>query len=260
MNREPLDIVPLWLFFAAVIAFTSLALEGGYRLGRWRQARNEDEKVAPIGAMVGFVLALFAFMLAFTFGMAASRFDSRRQAVLEEANAVGTAYLRTQILHEPQRSESARLLREYVNVRAHGIQEGKLEETIARSLEIQKQLWLEATKEAKDHPGPIASLYIQSLNQMIEMHAKRVQIGMRSRIPITIWLGLFALALLAMSSVGYQAGLSPTRRSPAMLGLLLAFASVFFLIADLDRPFEGYLAVSQQAMADLQNTMNSSKP
>ena len=262
MNREPLDVVPLWLLFVAVLVFTGLALEGGYRLGRWRHARTDDEKPTPVGAMVGFILALFAFMLAFTFGMAANRFEARRQAVLEEANAVGTTYLRSELLREPQRSESARLLREYVDLRVHGIQEGKLQETVARSQEIQQQLWVEAIKaaESKDNPAPITSLYIQSLNQMIDMHAKRVQIGMRSRIPMSIWVGLFSLALLAMASVGYQAGLSPTRRSPAMIGLLLAFVGVFFLIADLDRPFEGYLAVSQEAMIDVQKSMKTTNP
>ena len=260
MSKEPLDVVPIWLLFVAVCAFTGLALEGGYRLGKWRHARSEEEKATPVGAMVGSILALFAFMLAFTFGMAGTRFEARRQAVLDEANAIGTTYLRTRLLREPQRSESARLLREYVDVRVRGIREGKVEEAIARSQELQEQLWVEATKAAESNPGPITSLYIQSLNQMIDLHAKRVQIGLRSRIPFTIWVGLFAIALLAMASVGYQAGLSPTRRSPAMLGLVLAFAGVLFLIADLDRPGEGFLTASQEAMLDLQQTMNAAKP
>src|SRR6478735_3328306 len=104
-------------------AFTGLALEGGYRLGRWRHARAEGEKEAPVGAMVGSILALFAFMLAFTFGLAASRFEARRQVVVAEANSIGTTYLRAQLLrNEQQRNESARLLREYVDVRVGGVQ------------------------------------------------------------------------------------------------------------------------------------------
>lgn len=260
MNNEPLDFVPIWLLFVVTCVVTGLALEGGYRLGKWRHSRTEEEKVAPVGAMVGSILALFAFLLAFTFGMAGTRFEARRQAVVEEANAVGTTYLRTRLLREPQKSESARLLREYVDVRVRGIREGKLEEVVARSEELQQQLWVEAVRAAEGTPNPITSLYVQSLNQMIDSHARRVQIGIRSRIPMSIWAGLFGLALLAMSSVGYQAGLSPTRRSPAMLGLVLAFSGVLFLIADLDRPQEGFLTVSQEAMADLQRMMNAAKP
>ena len=91
------------------------------------------------------------------------------------------------------------------------------------------------------------------------MHAVRLQAGTRSRIPLIIWLGLFALAILSMASVGYQSGISATRRSPAMLVLVLAFAGVLVLIADLDRPREGFLKVSQQAMTDVQKMMNSEK-
>lgn len=77
---------------------------------------------------------------------------------------------------------------------------------------------------------------------------------------MSIWVGLFALSVLAMASVGYQDGLSATRRSPAMLGLVLAFSGVLFLIADLDRPGEGFLTVNQQAMVDVQKSMATGKP
>lgn len=258
MNREPLDVVPIGLLFVALCVFMGLALEGGYRLGRWRLARTQDEKVTPIGAMVGSILALFAFMLAFTFGMAGSRFEARRQAVLDEANAIGTTYLRAQLLREPQKGESAKHLREYVDVRVRGVQNSNVEEAIDRSEAIQQQLWAEAIKAAEADRSPVTALYIQALNQMIDLHAKRVQIGLRSRIPFSIWMGLFAIAFLAMASVGYQAGLSPTQRSPAMLAMVLAFAGVLVLIAALDRPHERFLVVSQEAMTDLQATMNAS--
>jgi len=260
MNQEPLDVVPLWLLFLLVCLLTGSALEGGYRLGSWRHARTKEEKETPVGAMVGSMLALFAFLLAFTFGMAGSRFEDRRQVVLEEANAIGTTYLRTRLLPEPQRGESTRLLREYVDVRVRGVREGSVQEMITRSEEIHERLWVEATTAAERNPTPITALYVQSLNQMIDLHAVRVQVGLRNRIPGIIWTGLFALALLGMTAVGYQSGLSATRRSPAMAGLVLAFAGVLLLIADLDRVHQGQLRVSQQALIDLQTAMNAPKP
>jgi hypothetical protein len=105
----------------------------------------------------------------------------------------------------------------------------------------------------------MTSLFIQSLNEMIDLHAKRVQVAARSRIPLSIWVGLFTLALLGMAAVGYQSGLAATRRSPAMLGLVLAFAGVLYLIADLDRGQEGFLVVSQQALIDVQKSMQESR-
>jgi hypothetical protein len=92
---------------------------------------------------------------------------------------------------------------------------------------------------------------------MIDVHAKRLLVGVRSRIPITIWFGLYSLAFLSIACVGYQAGLSATRHSPAMAALVLAFAGVLFLIADLDRPGEGLLTTNQQAMLDLQKSMRA---
>lgn len=106
----------------------------------------------------------------------------------------------------------------------------------------------------------MTGLFIQSLNDVIDLHAKRLFVGVRSRIPTVIWAALFALALLGMASMGYQAGISATRRTPAMLLLSLSFAGVLFLVVDLDRPQEGFLTVSQQAMIDLQKTMKSAQP
>jgi hypothetical protein len=263
VNREPLDSVPLWVLFLAACTLTGLALEGGYRLGKWRHARAPEEKEASVGEMVGSMLALLAFLLGFTFGLAASRWESRREAVLEEANAIGTTYLRTQLLPEPQRAETARLLRDYVDTRLLDMRQGTASEmianAIARSEELHEQLWSQAVAAAQKSPTPITGLFIQSLNETIDMHAKRMMVGTRGRIPISIWAGLFGLAMLGLAGVGYHAGLSTTRRSPAMFAMVLAFAGVIFLIADLDRPYEGFLTVTQQPLMDLQRSMGQGK-
>jgi len=174
MHTEPLDRVPLWALFVLICALSWAALESGYRLGKWRHARTAEEKETPVGAMVGTILGLLAFMLAFTFGLAASRFEARRQVVLEEANAIGTAYLRTQLLPEPQRGESGRLLRQYVDARLLATEEGRMAEAIARSGSCTGCSGRGAVTAAERQPGPITGLYIQSLNEMIDLHAKRI--------------------------------------------------------------------------------------
>jgi hypothetical protein len=93
-----IDIFPLWGLFAATVVAVLLSLEGGFRLGRWRHQRSEQEKEVSVSAMVGATLGLLAFLLAFTFGMVASRFEVRRQVLLDEVNAIGTAYLRAALL------------------------------------------------------------------------------------------------------------------------------------------------------------------
>jgi hypothetical protein len=251
------DVLPLWAVFLVQLAGGWVVLEAGYRAGRWRHERTAEEKDAPVGAMVAAILGLVAFMLAFTFGLAAARFDAKRQTVLEEANAIGTTYLRTQLLPEPQKSETAKLLRDYVDVRVRAVQEGNIAEAITQSEKLQELIWQQAVAAAdKDHGSIMTGLFVQSLNEMIDVHAKRLLAGVRGRIPLTLWYVLFALAGLGICAMGYQAGLSATRRSPAMMALVVAFAGVLFLIVDLDRGREGFLTVDQTAMTDLQRSMH----
>src|SRR5262252_1083210 len=122
-NTGPLDVLPLWALFIVLLFIVLLSVEFGYRLGKYRRSRHEQEKEAPLGTMVGATLGLLAFILAFTFGLAAARFDARRQALLDEANAIGTTYLRAGML--PEQGEQIRgLLRDYVRTRLEAVQSG----------------------------------------------------------------------------------------------------------------------------------------
>jgi len=259
-SNGPLDAFPLWGLFVVILLIVLLSVECGYRLGRYRRSRHEEEKEAPLGTMVGATLGLLAFILAFTFGLAAARFDTRRQVLLDEANAIGTTYLRAGML--PEQGEQIRaLLRDYVTTRLDAVQSGNIAEGIRRSDNIQQQLWAEAENVGKKNSNSIVvGLFVQSLNELIDIHAKRVQVGLRSRIPGAIWLGLFAVAILSLATMGYHAGLSGTRRSLAVFAVAFTFSVVIELIADLDRPQEGVLRVSQQALLDVQRSMNVPSP
>jgi hypothetical protein len=261
MITAPLDVIPLWALFLAIGVFLGLAMEGGYRLGKWRRSLISDEKEQPVGAMVASILGLVALVLGFTFSLAASRFDARRNAVLEEANAIGTTFLRAGLLPEPERSEVARLLREYVDVRIATADAQRAQQSLSRAETLHVQLWAQATSAAQKDSGSIMTgVFIQSLNDVIDLHAMRVHVGLRSRIPLVLWFGLYGLAMLGMASVGYQAALTGTRRSPAMIGLVLTFAVVLLLIADLDRGQEGLLRISQQPLIDLQKSISAPPP
>jgi len=251
-----LDLLPIWGVFLATVAVVLLAVEGGFRLGQYRRRRSEQEDKPPVGEMVAATLALLAFMLAFTFGLAASRFDVRRGLVIDEANAIGTTYLRAGLLPEPHRSDVRSLLREYVDVRLEAVQPGKLSRSIGRSEELHARLWAHAVAVGEKNPGSIVvGLFIASLNEVIDLHAKRLALGVRNRIPGTIWAALSFVTIIGTSVMGYHAGLAGSGRSLALLALVLAFSAVVTLIADLDRPQEGLLRVSQQTMIDLQKTL-----
>jgi len=256
----PLDALPLWGFFVAVLLLVLISVEAGYRLGQYRRSRSEKELEAPIGAMVGATLGLLAFLLAFTFGAAADRFDKRKQVLLDEANAIGTAYLRAGMLPD-RRQEVRALLREYVDTRLQAVQTGKIADGIRRSEQLQDQLWAQAVFLGERSPASIVvGLFVQSLNEVIDIHAKRVTVAVRNRIPGAIWLALLSVAVIALAAMGYHVGIAGASRSLAQVAVALTFSVVIGLIADLDRPQEGTLTVSQQALVDLRQSMQAPRP
>jgi hypothetical protein len=259
MNTDLFLRLPLWGLFIVTVFIVLISIEGGLRLGRRRRRLTEHENEGAVGSVVGATLGLLAFLLAFTFGLAASRFDTRRHLLLDEVNTIRTTALQARLLLEPVSSELSKLLGEYVNVRAALAENpALLEQAIEESTELHGKLWSHAVVLAHDNPSSeIVSLFISSLSEMIELHTQRVVIGARYRIPLTIWLALYAVAFLTMAAVGYQFGLSGAGSLQINLVLALTFSGVIWLVADLDRGAEGFLKVSQQPMLELQQELNA---
>jgi hypothetical protein len=254
------DALPLWALYIITAAIVLLSAEAGWRLGNYRRQRAGHEKDAPVGAAVGSMLGLLAFLLAFTFGMAASRFDTRKQLVLQEANAIGTAYLRAEMLPEPERGETRNLLRQYATLRVGGVTSLMTPEVVAKVGALHDRLWAEAVAAAEKNPGSIlGGLFVQSLNEVIDLDETRVTAG-RNRIPDSIWVVLYIVTILTMAALGYQFGLTGERSWVVTILLALVFTAAMFLIADLDRPQAGLLRVSQQPMIDLINKIGAPVP
>ena len=252
---DSLPIVGVFIAFAIVALITS---EGGYRLGHWWQQRTPEEKEGPTNMIVGSLLALMAFLLAITMGMASDRFDTRRRLVLAEANSVGTTYLRAGYLPEPASSEIRDLLREYVPLRIVTNDLADVRVRMARSAEIQAKLWSIAEGLARATPeSDVLALFIGSLNETIDLHETRVIAGLYARVPETILILLLLGSMLTLGMVGYNAGLTG-RRSPLTAVVLIAvLGAVITLVVDLDRPREGFLTVSQQPLIDLQEQIET---
>lgn len=247
------DSVPLWLFFIAFAILVAVSIESGYRIGRYRSRHTKEEREAPVGAIVGAALGLLGFILAFTFGLAASRFDARRQIVVKESNAIGTTYLRAGLLPEESVTSIRALLEQYTDARIEVTKTKDVDVLMARSEELHEKLWREGERVGKQHPNSIVvGLFLESLNETIDVHAERVLIAVRNRLPLAIWVALLFVTVITMGGVGYHEGLSKSQRSPAILVLVLSFSLIMTLIADLDRPQDGYLRVSQEAMLELQ--------
>ncbi|MHC4205753.1 MAG: bestrophin-like domain [Planctomycetota bacterium] len=248
---------PIWGIFLFTLVILFAAFEGGFLLGRHRCKRSDKEKDSLVTPMVTATLGLLAFMLAFTFGVAATHFSTRRKLVLEEANAIRSAYVMAGMLAEVPRSESRKLLHEYVDIRLKDFQ--SLEEVrgvVKQSNEIQDQLWAIAMMgEAKSTGTSSSWLYVQSLCDMFNVQAKRLSFGAHRRVQTSIWIVLYWLAILGMAAMGYRAGLVGGRGFFAYFVLVVTFSMVIVLIYDLDRPKQSFFKVSQQALMELQQRM-----
>jgi Na+/proline symporter len=258
MTNQPLDFVPMWaMYFLTVLAMLA-TMEAGYRLNRAMRRKSPDKTDVGLGGMVGASLGLLAFLLAFIVGFGANIHTERRHLVVDEANAIGTTYLRAGYLDEPYRTEARDLLREYTDLRLAAYGGTPPATVISRSEQIHNKLWASAEKIAVESPLPTTSLYLSALNEVIDRHAERVAVGVDIRIPPSVILGLYVVALFATFLVGMQSGDGEKRNYVAHVVLVLILSVVFLLIVDLDRAQEGLLQVNQQAMFDLQRQLNAS--
>lgn len=259
--QQIIDSLPIGVVFIAFAILALTVVEVGYRYGYWWQERTQDEKEGPTGMIVGSLLALMAFLLAVAMGMASDRFETRRGLVLAEANSIGTTYLRAGYLPEPASNEIRDLLREYVPLRIATDDLADVRVRIARSVEIQEKLWSVAEELARATPeSDVLALFIDSLNETIDLNETRVTAGIYARVPETIIVLLFCGSMLTLGMVGYNAGLIQ-RRSPLTTIVLIALlGAVVTLVVDLDRPRDGFLKVSQQPLIDLQEQVGALPP
>jgi hypothetical protein len=259
--QQLIDSMSIVGFFVAFTIVALITIEAGYRLGHWWQTRTSDEKEGPTTMIVGSLLALMAFLLAITMGMASDRFDTRRHLVLAEANAVGTLYLRAGYLPEPASRKIRDLLRAYAPLRIVTNDLADVRVRMARSVEIHAKLWSITEELARTTPdSDVLALFIASLNEVIDLHGTRVTAGLYARVPETILILLLLGSLLTLAMVGYNAGLT-LRRSPLAAGVLIAvLGAVITLVVDLDRPRDGFLEVSQQPIIDLLQQIGQPPP
>ena len=257
-----IDFLPVWVLFILTISVVMAAVETGYRLGgSVRKNKAEPEKESSVSTISGIILGLQAFMLAFTFGIVSDRYDAKKALIREEANAIRTAFKRSDFLPEPGQTTTKTLLQEYVDKRiaARDTQDVEaVRSSLGEYLQIQQQLWDIAVANGKlDLNSDIGALYIESLNEIENLHASRVIIGLNVRIPTGMWVVLISLLILGMLGVGYHTSIAESRRSRATPVLALSFSLVIALIAALDHPGDNLVPVSQQPLVDLLSEMRS---
>jgi UDP-N-acetylmuramyl pentapeptide phosphotransferase/UDP-N-acetylglucosamine-1-phosphate transferase len=257
-----LDKFPIWAVYLATVAAVLVAAEIGFRIGIWLKQRHPSSEGTPMtGAVVGGMLGLMAFLLAFAIGIVIGQHNGRKEMVVVEANAVGTAYLRAGFLDEPDRTSVRDLLREYVEVRlAAAADPALLESTVTRSEQIHGELW--SIVEDNVHQGresDIMALFAESINEVIDVHSLR-RAAIELRLPRAVGMVLFIATVLSFLLVGVASS-SDRKRDPfTILLFALALVAVLMIVVDLDRPQQGLLTVSQAELSALLQQMTAPAP
>jgi hypothetical protein len=251
-----------WLLFFFSLALFLLVLKVGNRFGK-RDKDNVDELTKSwLVTIDGVILGMLGLLLAFSFGMAQQRFDTRKRLVIDEANAIGTTYLRSQWLPEPRRTEISKLLRQYVDLRLSadlltGIDENMFQQRVAQSDRLQDQLWSHAIDIAKaDSASPIAALFIVTLNETIDLQSKRLA-AFRNHIPPIILLLLYLFAGFSILLSGYVSGFRDRRSLFAMFTMVGLLTFFLFVIVDLDSPQQGLITVNPESLIKLQKQLHA---
>ena len=260
MLRAFLDGTPLSISLLATITLVLVAIEFGFRIGGYRKDKRDKEGDSQVVSMTGAHLGLLAFILAFSFSMSAGHFGKRKELLLEEVNAIETAYLRAELVPEPHRTQIKSLLADYSATRAEAKNGAEAITRVIRDSEaIQGKIWVVIERlSQKDKLTVMDSLLVQAINEVIDLHNKRVYAGLNIRIPTNIWVALYVILILSMVGMGFSMGISGKRNSVASLSLALSFSMVMFVISDLDRPNSGLVHTDQSLMMKLSKQLNSS--
>jgi hypothetical protein len=252
---------------AAIVAGALLVLLGsaelGYRLAR-RAPGSHKEEASQIGNWEGALLGLLALLIGFTFAMAVSRFDGRRELIMDEANAIQQLARRAEYLAPPVQERMNGLLRSYVDARIRSYDAGmdlaSTEAAYREAFALQRQLWAQAVEVARGNfNSEMASLFVESADAVLEQGARR-RAALDNHVPLTVMILLLLVACIAMGATGYACGLRRHRHRFGMVVLPILIASVMLLVVDLDHPRSGLVQAGQGPMLRLHQSLSARSP
>jgi len=238
-----------------------LLLETGRRVGIRRLAQDPEGARQGLGVVEGAVFSLLGLLIAFTFSGAASRFDGRRQLIVEEANNIGTAWLRIDVLPSPAQPALRELFRQYLDSRLEMYR--KLPEITAakgeltRSLKLQGDIWSNAVEGCRNSgSGPTHALLLSALNSMFDIATTRIE-AMEIHPPLIIFGMLGVLSLAASLLAGYGMAGGRSRSWVHFFGFAAVMALTVYVIADIEYPRFGLFTVnsSDRVLIELREGM-----
>jgi hypothetical protein len=257
MSDTALVFVFLPGLFAFILAFVWL----GRRIGSWRSAEETERERVGLVTVETAIYALLGLMVAFTFSGATSRFDTRRAQTVQEANAIGTAYLRLDLLPAAAQPALRDKFRSYTEARMalyRALPDLEASNAqAARAVELQDEIWNDSLAALRSAPPQASLLLVPALNDMIDITTTRA-IALRTHTPPTILVALVLLTLICSLLVGYGlAGGKPFATNLHMIGFALMMTVTIYVILDLDHPRVGLIRLDyvDQALADVRAGM-----
>jgi len=249
------------LFAVGLFAGVYACLRAGWRLGRRRLHKHGEEGFAGLGALEGGVFGLAGLLIAFTFTSAASRFDARRDLITKQANAIGTAWLRLDLLPAGHRAEIQGLFRAWMDellaMRGHLGAATVVEASLARLAEMQEAIWTKSVAGARSDPTvPATQVLLPALNDMFDTTSDRV-LATRRHPPGAIFVLLTVFVLASALMAGYGMARAKETSRLHTIGFAAVMALAVYLILDLEYPRLGLVRVDRfdQALIELRATM-----
>lgn len=246
----------------AVVLFAAIIVcnEVGYRGGRFVQKNTDEEVKVFTGSIQASILGLLALLLGFTFSMSMQRYDNRSMALIDEANAIGTAVLRVQLLPAEFKDDANALFRNYVDLR---LEIGQLDITKVdarkaydkKIADVQNALWTLAVAATNVDPRPVTTgVFVKALNDVIDSQGRRNAL-LQMQVPEVVLLLLFIVFISSGGMMGFSAGLSGKRIFAPIILVSLLITLIVFIIIDLDRPKRGLIQVNQSVMVNLRDAI-----
>jgi hypothetical protein len=256
------DQIPMSVIYIFIMAVLFLAAEFGFYIGKVRKniinAGGEDKQT---GSIMGASLGLLAFLLAFSFNIVSNIHSERKSLVVDEANAISTLYLRTEMFELEQAKIIRDILKDYVDMRVYlgtvELSNEKAAQGFKASESMQMDIWDNVLEIIKFSDNPMKRTLVDGANKVIDIHAERVNAAFL-RLPIVSLFLLLFIAMLTLGLMGYQSGLSGIRVLLPRTALILSLTTVMIVILDLDRPGSNLIEVSQKTMLDLQEQLATS--
>ena len=243
-------------FFVLLISFVVLWLSARIGAEFRKQQHLEDDLRHDLDLIVGATLTLLGLIIGFTFSMAVSRYDQRKNYEEAEANAIGTEYLRADLLPDAEQAKVRALLRDYLDQRVLFYQTNdgeRLQQINRATAQLQAELWSAVLAAAR--PTPLLALAVSGMNDVLNAQGY-TQAAWWNRIPVAAWVLMITIAVFANAMFGYGA----RRRKAGVLHMLvlpLVLSIAFFLIADIDSPRRGVIRVNPQNLISLAHSLHA---